>query len=272
MFPDAWHALGREAGLAAGQIATGVTALGKASYTDKGRYAQAFFGLSIGLERMAKLILIADHCIENQGRFLTDRELRAFGHDVQALLTHCEPIARKYRDGKEFATRPSSAIHDGIVLTLSEFGKISRYYNLDLVAGGRGAQLPEPIGAWWKRVGVPILEKHYAPAAKKRDADNAAAIGALLGPVTLVLHHDETGNQITDLAEASALTGATRIVQKYGQLYSLQLVRWLAFTISELSHVGAYRKRIEALLGLNEPFIPFMNDDSYLKSRTSWMR
>src|ERR1043166_5192419 len=87
------------------------------------------------------LILIADHCIENQGRFLTDRELRAFGHDVQALLTHCEPIARKYRDGKEFATRPSSAIHDGIVLTLSEFGKISRYYNLDLVAGGRGAQL-----------------------------------------------------------------------------------------------------------------------------------
>jgi hypothetical protein len=68
VFPPEWHALNREAQLAAGQIAIGITALGKANYADKGRYAEAFFGLSIGLERMAKLILIAGHCIENHGR------------------------------------------------------------------------------------------------------------------------------------------------------------------------------------------------------------
>jgi hypothetical protein len=121
-------------------------------------------------------------------------------------------------------------------------------------------------------VGVPILEKHYTPRRQKRDTNNATVIAAVLGPFTSVLHHDEAGRQITDLGEASSLTEATRIVQKFGQLYSLQLVRWLGFIISDLSHVGAYERRIQALLGLNEPFVPYMNEDSYLKGRTSWVK
>ena len=269
-FPPEWHALGRESQLAASQIAIGVTALGRASYADKGRYAQAFFGLSIGLERMAKLILIAEHCIQNQGRFPTDAELRRFGHDIESLLSHCEPIAQKYRVGKKYADRPDSLIHMGIVDTLSEFAKLSRYYNLDLVAGGKAAQLPEPIWAWWTRVGVPILDKHYTAARRKRDYEHATIIGAMMGGHAMVLHHDESGRQITDMAELSALTGATKIVQKYGQLYSLHLVRWLTYTIFELSHTGAYRDRIVALLGLYEPFGQFMNDDAYLRGRRRW--
>ena len=66
-FPPEWHALGREAELSAEQIAQGVTALGKANHAQKGIYTQAFFGLSIGLERLAKLILLADHAISNSG-------------------------------------------------------------------------------------------------------------------------------------------------------------------------------------------------------------
>jgi hypothetical protein len=52
-FPPEWHTLGREAELAAEQLAIGVTALGHANHTQKGLYHQAFFALSIGFERLA---------------------------------------------------------------------------------------------------------------------------------------------------------------------------------------------------------------------------
>ena len=49
-------ALNREAGIAAELIASGVTLLGRASYARAGLYGQAFFNLSIGFERTAKLM------------------------------------------------------------------------------------------------------------------------------------------------------------------------------------------------------------------------
>jgi hypothetical protein len=42
-FPLEWHTLGREAELAAEQLAIGVTALGRANHTQMGLYHQAFF-------------------------------------------------------------------------------------------------------------------------------------------------------------------------------------------------------------------------------------
>lgn len=64
-----WHALGREASLVRYLIGSGATAIGRANYADKmGEYYTAFFGLSVGLERLSKLILVARYAIENRGR------------------------------------------------------------------------------------------------------------------------------------------------------------------------------------------------------------
>ena len=49
-----WYALQRESSLAAEHLASGVTALGKANYAQEYYLAQAFFALTIGLERCAK--------------------------------------------------------------------------------------------------------------------------------------------------------------------------------------------------------------------------
>jgi hypothetical protein len=82
-----WHALGREAELAAEQIANGITALGRASHAQKGRYNQAFFGLSVGIERLAKIIFVADYATQHDGDFPTDNILRSqFGHEIVKLL------------------------------------------------------------------------------------------------------------------------------------------------------------------------------------------
>jgi hypothetical protein len=64
-------ALHREASLVRQLIASGATALGRASYGNGfGEYYTAFFGPSIGIERLAKLILVAVMQWTMEARFL----------------------------------------------------------------------------------------------------------------------------------------------------------------------------------------------------------
>src|SRR5467141_4068771 len=92
-FSPQWHALGTEAELAGSQIALGVTALGRANHTRLGDYTIAFFGLAIGLERLGKLIVIADYAIRNQGKFPDDKFLKdKVRHNLALLLDHCEGV------------------------------------------------------------------------------------------------------------------------------------------------------------------------------------
>jgi hypothetical protein len=270
IFSPEWQALGREAELAAEQIANGITALGRANHAQKGYYTQAFFGLSIGLERLAKLIIVADHAINNSGQFPSDSQLKKIGHDIADLCDLCDILSIKHRAGKKYAGRPNKPVHQEIIKTLTEFARLSRYYNLDLIAHGMAPRLPEPIQAWWKRVGQLVLSEHYTARQRERDASQSAAMAAMLRDFTNVLHHTEEGVVINDIEQLMNGAGATRIVQQYGRLYTLQIIRWLAFLISDLSHTGAYERRIEPLLGLDERFIIFMNEDGYLRRRKTW--
>lgn len=268
-FPTEWHALGREAELAAEQLAAGATLLRRANHAQQGLYTQAFFGLSIGFERVAKLAIVADYAIENKGRFPENRILRSIGHDIDILLNYCEPLSIKWRNGQDFSERPNLDVHEGIVETLTEFAKSSRYYNLDFLTGGR-RPFPEPVGAWWRRVGKPILQKHYSQRQREKDEEQSKLIHDVLSEHTMVLHHDEQEKKIDSIEAMMMQAKATSIVQKYGMFYTLQIVRWLAFLIAEISHRGAYQHRIEPLLGLDERFFIFMNTDDFLKGRKTW--
>jgi hypothetical protein len=150
-FSQECHALGREAELAGAQIALGVTALGRADHARLGDYTLAFFGLAIGLERLGKLIVIGNHAITHGGEFPDNSFLKEkFSHDLELLLNHCEVVSNARRPALKHSNRPSDIVHPGIIQTLTEFGKQTRYYNLDLLVGGKAAKWPEPVGAWWK--------------------------------------------------------------------------------------------------------------------------
>jgi hypothetical protein len=75
---------------------------------------------------------------------------------------------------------------------------------------------------------------------------------------------------MTDVATLVRRAGATRVVQKYGRLYVLQIVRGLSYAISDLVQEAAYTYRFEAFLGLDEPFKVFLNGDRYFRTRKSW--
>jgi len=264
-----WHALGTEAELAGSQIALGVTALGRANHTRLGDYTIAFFGLATGLERLGKLIVIADYAIRNQGKFPDDKFLKdKFRHNLALLLDHCEVVSGTRPS--EYSKRPKGKVHQGIVQTLSEFARHTRYYNLDLVTVGRVPIPEEPVGAWWKRVGEPILSQHYTPRQSEKDKAIAAALDKTCGANALIRHESETGEPINDLAALVRRDGASRVVQKYGRLYVLQIVRWLSFLLADLAHEAAYTHRIEPLLGVEEPFHLFWNDDRYFLTRKTW--
>lgn len=264
-----WRALENEAQLAAEQIATGVTVLGRANHMETGLYSQAFFGLSIGLERLGKLIIVADYAIAHGGSFPTDADLRKIGHDLQDILTRCEAIGKTVDAKRSYASRPSDPVHKGIEETLSKFATGSRYYNLDYIAGAAGRE-SDPIAMWWVKVAKPICECHYSDRQRKKDSAAALFATERLGGISLVLSHAEDGTEIDDIGSVFARTGQTAVVQKYGRLHTLQIVRWLASILWELSYAGAYQHRIEPLLGLEEPFKIFHNDDRYLRDRKTW--
>jgi hypothetical protein len=268
-FSAEWRALGREAQLSAEQIATGVTILGRANHAQTGLYSQAFFGLSIGLERLGKLIIIADHAIQNSGKFPTDRDLRQIGHDLRNLLPRCDAIGKRIKSDPLCVSRPNDPIHQGIETTLFEFATKSRYYNLSYIVGSAGDQT-DPISTWWKNVAKPICDRHYSESQRRKDEAQAAFMGKLLGSHSSVLHHTEEGAEINDLGTFFARAGVTTVVQKYGRLYMLQIVRWLSSIMSELSHRGAYEKRIEPLLGLDEVFGIFRTDDRFFLRKKTW--
>lgn len=270
-FSPQWHALGNEAELAGTQIALGVTALGRASHARHGDYTIAFFDLAIGLERLGKLIVIADHAIGHGGKFPDNEFLkRRFSHDLAKLLDHCEAVSGARTSTSEYSKRPNDRVHQGIIQTLSEFGRLTRYHNLDSLVGGKGAALEEPVGAWWKRVGEPILAQHYTAHQREKDNAMATAMDKLMRSNTLVRHFAETGESINDVATLNRRAGATRVVQKYGRLYVLQIVRWLSCMISELTYEATAQHGIEAFAGLEEPFKVFFNDDDYFRTRKTW--
>jgi hypothetical protein len=97
----------------------------------------------------------------------------------------------------------------------------------------------------------------------------------MLADHTIVRFVDEAGSAMDSVYASSQRTGSqrtgeTEIITKWAPFYVLQIARWLAFLIDDLAHKGAYACRIQALLGIEEHFAIFMNEDSYLKSRRRW--
>ncbi|WP_319577337.1 hypothetical protein [uncultured Desulfobacter sp.] len=128
----------------------------------------------------------------------------------------------------------------------------------------------DPVALWWEKVAIPICNRHYTEKQRQKDAIDAAIMENIHGESSAIIHSKETGDPINSIERFFAHARATTVVQKYGRLYTMQIIRWLASMLYELSHQGAYELRIQALLGLHEPFTIFLNDDLYLRSRKTW--
>jgi len=268
-----WQALHREASLVSQLIGAGITALGRASYgSGFGEYYAAFFGLSVGIERLAKLILVADHALANNGALPDQKTVRSFGHDLKALIDRADQID-KHHNLKLEHEKPQDPICSAVLACLDSFASASkgRYANFEAIGNPAFDPAQEPVNKWWAEVVEPILTKHYR--GKLREAvvrSRASAINALMGEHTFVLHTDERGGAIRDLESASERTGQTQWAQKYGRYYTLCIVRWLSNIFNELAHEATYGKGTDALFGHGEFFDTYTVSDKFLLTRKKW--
>ena len=271
---DRFRALQRECGLAAQHIGVGVTSLGKANYAQTAYYAQAFFALSIGFERSAKIALVVDHALSHAGEFPSGHELRRFGHDLRKLLDRADQI-KLQRARNTVAVSdclPRTPIHDAIIGVLNDFARnFTRYYNLDVLTWGAGARSEEdPVRVWHEQVTEPVLAKHWSPAARKRVERNAELADALFRGVARVQHHSESGQELTNMRNASYETGRAKAAARHVRVYVLQIARFISHLMSDLTFAAHANQLPYQVPYMSEFFAIFNNEDAYFRRRKSW--
>lgn len=267
-----WNAIGREAALARHLVGSGITALGRANYADKiGEYYTAFFGLSVGLERLAKLIQVADYAISHDGQLPEEGFVRKFGHKLVALTDATDSVTQKYKLKLDYP-RPAMAISEKIIECLDAFADAGRGRYANFVAlGDPNLSAEEPIRKWWGEVAEFILREHYyGKRAQERIEARAKVVDTLMSPFTMALYVNETGSAMQDVLSSSIRTGQTDIVQRYGRYYALTMVRWLAEVFSELSRTACYTYNVGAFFGVWEYFQTYTVSDEFLKTRKIW--
>lgn len=141
-----WHFIRQEAMLVRHLVGAGATALGQANYANKkGEYYRAFFELSVGMERFAKLILVVDYALTHQGVMPDEKHVRTFGHDLKSLFSAVETVAAA-RNLKLKFPRPIDAVAAAIVENLDAFAdaRRGRYANFAGLGNPQSGQ-HEPI-------------------------------------------------------------------------------------------------------------------------------
>lgn len=268
-----WKALHREASLVSQILGSGATALGRASYgSGFGEYYTAFFGLSIGIERLAKLILVADYALENGGELPGQSVVRKYGHKLKELIAQIGGIAGKRGISVPYI-RPDHPICAAVINCLDAFSDASRgrYANFEAIGNPSFDPANEPVNKWWTEVVEPILDRHYrGKRAEDGVKQRAAIIDSMIGDITLVLHTSETGEIMSDLTTASERTGQTKWAQKYGRFYTLSVVRWLAHIFDEMTHTAGYQPGLDSLFGHYEFFQTYTVEDNFLLTRKVW--
>lgn len=263
-----WVALSREAGTSAEHLAIGVTALGRANYAQQAYYGQAFFALSVGFERAAKLILVLNHLV-TRGAFPTNADIRQYGHGIRQLLDQLELISTQYGLTSPERSFPHSPVHDAIIDVLTKFAdNTTRYYNLDLLTGSaRIADEVDPIAHWWSGVLVPIISA--LPQRRLRKVtDDSGLVAALLHGSTITLHITETGETSGDVFDLSLRTGLTQLACRQQQVYVLQIVRAISALMDVLS-LQARELQLD-IPYLSEFYAIYNNSDAYFRSRSTW--
>lgn len=267
-----WHFVKQEAQLVRHLLGSGATALGRANYADKkGEYYTAFFGLSVGLERICKLILVIDHALSNQGQMPPQEVVRRFGHQIEKLMDSVAEAVSRQSVTARFS-RPKDSVSLKIIENLDAFAdaRRGRYANFEAL-GDPNLTAHEPISKWWNDVAEEILrQRYYGKNVQAQVEANAHMINALLGDQAFVLHTTETREQMTDLETASRRTGQTEIVQKWARYHTLTVIRWLASVYKALAWRAVYDYGYDAFFGSWEYFYTFTVDDSFLKTRKIW--
>lgn len=260
----------REGGIASESLLGGLTSLRKANYAQVSLYNHAFFGITIGLERMCKLaILLASRTVAG-GTYPSDDEFRSkYGHDLQTLFQVVTDIHDGLVPDVKYGL-PNREVTALALSVLSDFARWTRYYNLDLLVGAKKVHLRrDPVEAWFTDVGGWILRNKYPRGRAAKDEELARDAEKLIGSASMVLHSAEDGTPISTIYEATLQSRRFEIIQREGTLICACLARYVADVIWVLTW-RARAAGADDVPDLAEFFAILYNDDAYLRGRKNF--
>ncbi|WP_151949891.1 hypothetical protein [Aliarcobacter butzleri] len=263
MFNNTFNALSKEAGFAFEILGLGVTQIKKANYARKGIYYQSFINLSVGLERLAKICILLDFYIQNNGNFPSDKVLRNIGHNIQELYNKSKEIKEFYKFKFKYLDNLDDVIHQNILRILSDFATKDRYENLNILVNAK--QDNNPLSLWYKQVDLKLFEKYVSKKKQEEILNNAKIISAIMSPFSVISFSDENDDNINTVLDGSIKTGVYEAVCKKRQLFLAQIVRFWVELIWELQYKAMDLGK-EEIPFFNDMFGCFYNHDSYFKT------
>lgn len=145
IFSHEFRMMAQEGHLASTSLLAGFEALAKLDYDKPGTVYSTLFQLATGFERIMKIAIVLDHKARHDLTNPSDAQLRQLGHSITDLyqLLRIKAETRSITDGW-FETHTK---HRQLLAALSEFARLSRYYNIDQLVSGRDSS--DPLTRWF---------------------------------------------------------------------------------------------------------------------------
>ena len=207
---------------------SGLTALRRAGAQSLGSYYEAFFALTVSLERAAKLALAVDARLST-GSFPSDAQLRKYGHDLVSLVSRVEDMATRRNLGHKWQ-RPIKDLDSAVLDFLNEFASASkdRYYNLSFLGEYHaGHSFDAPPAKWMTLISAELTVKQLTLTSRERGFV-ASQVGIDHAGLVIVMQVREDGSQLSSLEEAAVHSLLNERVQRVGVMACIQHLRYAA--------------------------------------------
>ncbi|WP_339466937.1 hypothetical protein [Pseudomonas capeferrum] len=264
---DTYSLLSQEGYLISSCLATGLTELRKADVHNKGAFYTALFNLSIGLERLLKVVLIIDYMLANSMEAPEKELLLPYRHNIVKLYGRCVEISIKRHN----PLRPCgdlNSIDQEILRSLNKFADKSRYHNLDSLCSPTNRI--DPLESW-DNILVKVIETDVSSKRINKILCNARSVSTAIQDCTLV-------NMVGLSKKPLTLEGALAIPGLHEQgirFVILRLVKFLApirDLLSDISEEAFYKNDSPSpAVPLMGEFLEWIWDDrNYVLRKRRW--
>lgn len=229
----------KEGHLSSSQLGQGLTALRAANVGDKGAYYLAFFSLTIGLERLMKLILIQQFRLTSSNSFPSDRYLKEKGHKINDLFSEVGGATRPI-----YADEADQVIVNEMISFFDNFANQSRYYNLDTLVGRMGASI-EPLDEW-NSIIEKIVERNNIKASFSHEEQRVIAG---IDQISMTRIVGGKNGMITDFKDLMFLSQLNEKAQGYATHYVVKIIMHLVDILSDVEtekHIYPYLREFYA--------------------------